>query len=102
MNIQFFYIGLLMAGNPVFGKEVCWTPMLCEGQTTPSWIKLNIGASGNTEDYKCAERVEALEGTVSTMKNQIQKLTKLITGTMTTGATTKSSTGKLIYVFYAG
>ncbi|XP_077968129.1 uncharacterized protein LOC120325868 isoform X2 [Styela clava] len=26
------------------------------------------------------------------MKNQIQKLTKLITGTMTTGATTKSST----------
>ncbi|XP_039249135.2 uncharacterized protein LOC120326847 isoform X1 [Styela clava] len=91
MKIQLFYMGLLVAGIAVFG-EVCWAPMLCKDRTMPSWVKLNVGATGNTVDYKCAERVEALEGTVSTMKNQIQELTEVMTGKMTTDATTKSST----------
>ncbi|XP_039249136.2 uncharacterized protein LOC120326847 isoform X2 [Styela clava] len=96
MKIQLFYMGLLVAGIAVFG-EVCWAPMLCKDRTMPSWVKLNVGATGNTVDYKCAERVEALEGTVSTMKNQIQELTEVMTGKMTTDATTKSSTGCVSY-----
>nr|XP_039249136.1 uncharacterized protein LOC120326847 isoform X2 [Styela clava] len=96
MKIQLFYMGLLVAGIAVFG-EVCWAPMLCKDRTMPSWVKLNVGATGNTVDYKCAERVQALEGTVSTMKNQIQELTEVITGKMTTDATTISSTGCVSY-----